>query len=150
MKNNEQFYCMSNTYRKIQIMWRLLICAILFFLASCKTLTYKPGELTGASFGTSGCAVIRYNGSFSKYGSRIDPSVTFESARGTFIASGTQVSIAKVESSWDFENGHRMRLYVCVPIKNHWRTFFLENTLSDEASRDSMNGFVSSMLLPCK
>ena len=132
-------------------MWRLApLIASFCFLASCKASTYKPNELPGASFDASGCAVMRYNGSFSKYGSRIDPSVTFGSARGTFVTGGTQISIDKVESSWDFENGNRIRLYLRVPIVGKWRPFFLEETLSGEAGRNSLNSFVRSILSPCK
>lgn len=93
---------------------------------------------------------MRNNGSFSERGRTegiIDAKVTPQNANGAFVARGTRVAIDKIESSWDFENGYRMRLYLRVPINGLSHSFFLErNTLN----KGNLGDFVNSMLQPCR
>ncbi|HEV2539773.1 MAG TPA: hypothetical protein VGU03_08695 [Frateuria sp.] len=128
----------------------ILIISCLF--AACTTTSYKPDALEGLGFSASGCAILRYNGSFSEisYLGQIGGGITPQNARGAFVVRGTRVALEKVESSWDFENGYRMRLYLRVPIKEKIPTFYLEETGRSAVSKENLDDFVNSKLQPCR
>lgn len=152
LKNN---YCLRNSISTYTSMLPRLRLAFALFIScllmACAITSYKPSEFGRFGFSESGCALLRQNGSFSKqsYLGRIDGYITPQNATGVFVARGTQVKIQKIESSWDFENGDRMRLYIRVPINGKLPTFYLEETRMDAVSKGNLDEFVNLALQPC-
>lgn len=148
VKNNKTFGSSISSHLVLSRNRYIAIVIISCVLMACTTTSYKHNALGGLGFSPSGCAVLRNDSVFSGY--RFS-NVTSQNARyvtaDTFVVRGTQVSIDKVESSWDLENGYRIRLYLRSPMDDVSHTFFLEHST---LNKESLSDFVNSILQPCR
>lgn len=147
MKNNKKCRKYAASHPALSWVPWISVLIISLILMACTTTSFKPGELEGSGFSRSGCAVLRNGSVFSGYRFWV---VTPQNSRyvtdDAFVAQGTRVAIEKVESSWDLENGYRMRLYLRSPIVGVSHDFFIEHS---SLNKDNIGDFVNSILRPC-